>query len=110
MKLLAGAFEVALIGEYTLPRPKTEAPPEITPLADGEAIGVRSHAGTDYVFLSPTPFTFREDDLSFEGTSGLIQLHGDTLVLALGTSGRIAARSHELHEDHAALRTWRLKP
>lgn len=87
-----------------------ERAPKITPLADGKAIHVRSPAGTDYVFLGPTPFTFREDDLSFEGTSGLIQFHGDTLVLALGSSGRIAARNHEVSEDRAALRTWSLKP
>ena len=42
--------------------------------------------------------------------SGLIQLHGDTLTLALGSSGRITARDHNLNEDRAALQTWRLKP
>ncbi len=108
--LLAQVSQGDRITAVLFPRMKTEVPPEITPLADGKAIRIRSQAGTDYVFLSPTPFTFREDDLSFEGTSGLIQLHGDTLVLALGSSGRIAARNHELHEDRAEQQTWRLKP
>lgn len=108
--LLAELSRGDQITTVLFPRLKTEKPPEVTPLADGKVIRLRTPAGTDYVFLSPKPFTFREDDLSFEGTTGLIQLHGDTLVLALGSSGRIAARKHELNEDLANLRTWNLKP
>lgn len=108
--LLAQLTSGDRITAVLFPRLKTELPPEISPLADGKAIRIRTQTGTDYLFLSPTPFTFRDDDLSFEGTSGLIQLHSKTLVLALGSAGQIAARNHELREDRATLRSWNLTP
>lgn len=92
------------------PRLKTEDTPEVTSLAEGKVIRVHSKVGTDYVFLNTMPFTFKDNDLSFEGTSGSIQLRRDTLVLALGASGRVAAHQHVLGEDRATCKTWNLKP
>lgn len=87
------------------PRLRTDDPPEITPLADGQAVRIRTKSCTSYVFLSPKPFTFRENDISFEGRSGLIQLRGDTVELALGDAVRIAARNREIRHVGATTRT-----
>lgn len=92
------------------PRLKTEAPPKISVLSDGNVIRIETSAGTDYVFLGSTPFTFHEKDISFEGTTGVIQLREKSLVLALGASGKIAARKHELRAEHAESKSWVLKP
>lgn len=92
------------------PRLKTDPPPVVTTLIDGKALRVQTEAGTDYVFLNDKPFQFQSDDLSFTGTSGVIQMRGDLLRLALGSTGRIAARGRELRSDHAEDRQWNLKP
>lgn len=108
--LFAQLSEADRITVVLFPRPSNEKPPEITALANGNVIRVRSNADTDYIFQSPQPFTFHEGDVQFEGTSGLVQYRRGTLTLALGASGRIVVGDKELQEDHAALRTWNLPP
>ena len=72
------------------PRLKTEAAPICTPIAEGKGVKIQTPAGTDYVFLSPTPFTYTEGDITFTGTAGMIQRTADGIQLALGAPGRLA--------------------
>ncbi|HOF89751.1 MAG TPA: hypothetical protein PLZ36_16860, partial [Armatimonadota bacterium] len=78
------------------PRLKTAPPPTLTTIADGRGVKVQTEAGTDYVFLSPTPITYTEGDISFAGTVGAIQLRGKDPVLSLGATGTISARGKQL--------------
>ncbi|MHB9131635.1 MAG: hypothetical protein ACYDBB_11175 [Armatimonadota bacterium] len=78
------------------PRLKTEKPPVFTTLAGGKGVKVQSGAGTDYVFLSEKPFQFKEGDITFSGTVGVIQLRGKQVQLSLGAPGSIAARGKSL--------------
>ncbi|MHB9132947.1 MAG: hypothetical protein ACYDBB_17920 [Armatimonadota bacterium] len=74
------------------PRLKTEKPAAFTPLADGKGVKVVHAKGTDYIFMSATPFTYKEGDISFSGTVGAIQLRAKAKpVLFLGAGGTIAA-------------------
>jgi len=75
---MADHIEVPVGAEGTLtavlyPRLKTEPPPKVQPLADGKGVEVETPAGTDYVFLSPTPFTFRRGDIAFDGKVGVVK-------------------------------------
>ena len=92
------------------PRLKTETPPVITPLADGKAVKVRSGERTDYVFLSPTAFSFTQDDITFEGTVGTIQLEPNRIRLSLGSAGRVTAKGHELVGKQATSQEWGRSP
>ncbi|MBI2440308.1 MAG: hypothetical protein HYV35_02940 [Lentisphaerae bacterium] len=84
------------------PRLKSEPPPKFTALADGQAVRVQTPAGTDYVFLSAEPFSFKEGDIAFTGTVGAIQTRGNGVILSLGAAGSIAAHGHCLAADKAA--------
>ncbi|HYG76532.1 MAG TPA: hypothetical protein VEK08_16125 [Planctomycetota bacterium] len=86
-----GGFTVLLY-----PRLKTQAAPVVSVLCDGAGAKIQTAAGTDYVFLSNSPVTFKEGDVSFSGTSGLIQIRGDKATLSLGAAGTISARGNEL--------------
>jgi hypothetical protein len=83
------------------PRLKNERQVVVTLVADGKAVKVETPAGTDYVFLSPQPFAFREGELSFDGTAGLIQMRADGVFLALGAAGRVAAARQLLESPSA---------
>jgi hypothetical protein len=73
------------------PRLKSEPAPRVTDLADGKVIKVDSAESTDYVFLNPTPFSYRTKDISFSGTVGLVQVRGNQVRLSLGAPGILAA-------------------
>ncbi len=97
--LIADVSRGDRITAVLLPRIRTDYPAEIAPLADGKAVRVRTRSCTSYVFLAPKPFTFRENDISFEGTSGLIQLRGDAVEFAPGDAIRMTARNREFRSD-----------
>ncbi len=78
------------------PRLKTQAAPEVTSLADGKAVRVKSTFGTDWVFLSDKPFSFKEGSISFEGTSGLVKIRGDKATITLGAPGKLSARDQSI--------------
>ncbi|MBI4024571.1 MAG: hypothetical protein HY360_06290 [Verrucomicrobia bacterium] len=84
------------------PRLKTEKAPVISSIASGKGVKIESTNGTDYVFLSPHRFSFKEGDIAFEGTVGTIQLRGARSFLALGAAGRISSREQTLQSDKAA--------
>jgi hypothetical protein len=81
------------------PRLKSESAPAFTTLAEGKAARIRHPKGTDYVFLSPTPFQYTEGDIAFEGTAGLILLRGDRPTLVLGGPGRLTAGGHVVTKE-----------
>ena len=78
------------------PRLKGEKAPVFATLAEGRGVKVTHTAGTEYVFLSTTPFEFREGDLSFKGSAGVIRRRGATVDLTLGESGEIAQGEKKL--------------
>jgi len=81
------------------PRLKTAPPPVCTPLAGGKGVKIDHEQGTDYVFVSATPFTFDEGDVHFSGTVGMAQLRGTDVQLALGAGGKISARGKTVTND-----------
>ena len=78
------------------PRLKNEKAPVVTSLADGKGVKIQSAAGTDYVFLSTSPFTFKEGAVSFSGTSGSVKIRGENITLSVGEGGSIAAHGKSL--------------
>lgn len=78
------------------PRLKLQNPPVFTPLADGRGVKIDTQYGTDYVFLSQAPFSYKEGDVAFTGMSGLIQLRNGKATLALGSGGSISYKKQTL--------------
>ena len=73
------------------PRLKTEGAPTVTELDEGKVIKVQSGFGTDYIFLSSAPFSYQDQDISFTGTVGLVQIRGSKTHLSLGAPGKLMA-------------------
>ena len=103
---------IASLPEYTVtmavlyPRLKTEAQPTFAAIANGAGVLVESPAGQDYVFLSPTPISFGEDQVTFGGTVGSVVLRGGRATLSLGAPGNISARGHALKADKPESQAW----
>lgn len=91
------------------PRLKTEKTPGFTSLADGKAIKIESDSGTDYVFISSTPFAFKDEVVSFEGKVGAVRLRGKQLTLNLGEGGTIRAYGESLTATAATSKVATLK-
>jgi hypothetical protein len=73
------------------PRLKTQKPPVVTSLAEGRGVKIEHEAGTDYVFLSDVPFTYKGDGIEFSGTSGAVKVRGGKAFVALGEGGKLTA-------------------
>src|SRR5262249_1230272 len=73
------------------PRLKSEPAPVVTELADGKVVKVQSVAGTDYVFLASGPFAYKDQEISFSGTVGLVQIRSNEANLSLGAQGKLGA-------------------
>ncbi len=86
------------------PRMKGRPRAAITSIADGKGVKVQSESGTDYVFLAPERFRFRQGDVDFDGTAGAILNRGSGTTLVLGSPGRIAMGASALESAHAAER------
>lgn len=80
------------------PRLKTEATPTFAPLAGGKGVKVETPAGTDYVFLSNEPFTYKEGDVEFTGTVGAVQIRAGQPILSLGANGKLTALGKTLEK------------
>ncbi len=74
------------------PRLKDETAPEVVALDGGKVIEIHGKSGTDFVMLSPEPFTFRRPEFTFAGTVGLVRLRNDKSEAALGARGEITTR------------------
>lgn len=55
------------------PRLRSDAPPRVTPLADGRGARVETGSGMDDVFLDADPIRYREGAVSFDGKAGVIR-------------------------------------
>ena len=88
------------------PRLRGEKAPAFAALAEGRGVKVTHTAGTDYVFLSTTPFEFHEGDISFKGRSGVIRVRGTTVDLTLGEGGDIAQGEKKLSSEEPAFRLF----
>ncbi len=53
-----------------------EAPPEVTPLADGRGFKIVHGKGTDHVYLSEKPLTVADSEAPFAGAVGVIRTAG----------------------------------
>ena len=58
------------------PRFKSEEPPRVTPLANGQGVTVQTSKGTDIIFLDPDPISFNSDKIAFVGKAGLVRNWG----------------------------------
>jgi hypothetical protein len=72
------------------PRLKNAKPPKVESIADGAGFRVKTPYGTDYVFLSDKPVTFKEGKFSFSGTAGFARIKGGSAVMELKEAGEIS--------------------
>lgn len=107
--LIATAPQNGTMTYVLYPRLKTEKPPVFTSLGDGKVLCIQSDTGTDYVFLSATPFTWKQGTMSFEGKSGAIRFRGKKMVLSLGEAGSIEARGQTLTGKQGARKEFSLQ-
>jgi hypothetical protein len=77
-----GVYYVAIF-----PRPRAEAAPAFSTLADGKIIKVSGAFGTDFAFLADSATQAAAEGASFSGTAGSVQQRGADAVLTLGASG-----------------------
>ncbi len=80
------------------PRYKTQKPAKFIPIAQGKGVKVVHDFGTDYVFFNDDMFDYKEDELTFKGRVGMIQLRED-VILGLGESGSISAQGKILQKN-----------
>jgi hypothetical protein len=86
-----GAYYVALF-----PRPRQEAAPVMTALADGKLIKVTGTFGTDYAFLSSEPLAASAEGALVRGTAATIQDRPAGPVLSLGAAGEVRYKEYGL--------------
>ena len=96
--LVASTQREQVFNVVVYPRLKNEPPPTFAALAEGRGVKVETPAGTDYVFLSNEPFTYKEGDVEFTGTVGAVQVRAGTPELSLGAPGKITALGKTLEK------------
>ncbi|MDA1142478.1 MAG: hypothetical protein O3B01_28265 [Planctomycetota bacterium] len=84
------------------PRLNGEKPPTFSKLADGRIVKVSGTFGTDYVFLETEETKASEEGVTFEGTSGAVQLRGEQSRLSLSAAGRVDFKEFALRGASAA--------
>ena len=89
-RLIATSNGGARFTAIIYPRVKSEPPPVVTDLAAGKVTKVQSAAGTDYLFLASAPFAYKDQEISFSGTVGLVQIRNEA-SLSLGGQGNLTA-------------------
>jgi hypothetical protein len=92
------------------PRVNVQEAPTITALADGRGVKVQTSVGTDYVFVSAAPFTYKDAAIAFRVTVGTIRVRGKEHVLVLGAAGSISFAGRALEAEKAATRCWQEGP
>ncbi|MBI2437444.1 MAG: hypothetical protein HYV36_01325 [Lentisphaerae bacterium] len=103
--VVAKAEPVPYFVTVLYPRLKTEKAPVLSSIASGKGVKVESTSGTDYVFLSPYRFLFKEGEIFFEGTAGAVHRRGKSLILSLGAAGSISVGEQTLKADKPATRS-----
>ncbi len=84
------------------PRPQAEAPPAFSTLADGKIIKVDGGAWMDYAFLVEEPIKAEADGVTFNGTSGAVQITDKGATLTLGAAGEVKYKEVALAADGPA--------
>ena len=87
------------VAAVLFPRLKSDAPPTVTPIAEGRGVKIQHDAGIDYVLLSESQFQFRDSELRFDGRAGMVQLRGKgEPVLQVAGRGRISAAGKQMEK------------
>jgi hypothetical protein len=81
-----------------LPHLKGNKAMAVTSLNDGRVMRVQTLKGEDWVFMSASPFTFRNDDIEFEGTVGLVSVRDGKHVLTLPGPGTLKYKGRILEK------------
>jgi hypothetical protein len=84
------------------PRLKTEGNSTYTPLAGGKGVKIVHLWGVDYAFLSPTPVTYTDGTVRFNGTVGVVQRRGASVTLTLQAAGAISYATAQLISEKPA--------
>lgn len=92
-----GAYSVALF-----PRPRAEAAPTFSTLADGKIIKVAGPFGTDYGLLSLEETRASAEGVSLRGTAAAIQQRAAGTMLSLAAAGELRFKDYRLIAPTAA--------
>jgi hypothetical protein len=92
-----GAYYVALF-----PRPRGEATPTFTALAEGRLVKASGAMGTDYAFMATAACGVEAEGVSVKGTAASVQDRGDFVVLSLGAVGEVEYKGYGLSASQAA--------
>mgnify|MGYP006281508195 CR=1 FL=1 len=86
------------------PRHEDEPRPKYSRLDDG-VVRIETRSSTDYVFLSSDPLKYEDDEMSFEGTCGMVRVYPEAveLIVAEG-SGVVSYRGTTLVAEQPARR------
>jgi hypothetical protein len=74
-----GMSQSGTVTAVLCPRLRSEKPAKVTPLAEGRGARIETKTGTDFVFLDPAFFQFREGNVVFGGKAGVVQVRGSEL-------------------------------
>jgi len=69
------------------PRLKKDDPPAKFTRLSPNAVKVETPLSTDYVFLSPWPFSFANEKVKFEGMAGAVRFYNGGKVAVVGNEG-----------------------
>jgi hypothetical protein len=86
-----GAYCVAVF-----PRPRTEAVPTFTSLADGAIIKATGAFGIDFAFLSLDETKAEAEGAAFTGTAGSVQDRAGGPILGLGAPGSVRYKDYAI--------------
>lgn len=104
--LVAATNGATVYSVVLFPRLKSESPPVITSIAEGKGVRVQSAAGTDYVFLNGSPFSWQDGRMSFEGTVGSARIRGEKISLSLAAPGTLKMGDRVLQAAGPAEKEW----
>ncbi len=108
--LVASTEREKVFNVVVYPRLKNEALPTFLAIAEGRGVKLETPAGTEYVFLSNEPFTYKEGDVEFTGTVGAVQIRAGQPHLSLGAPGKLSALGKTLEEGTVTTAAGNLLP
>lgn len=86
-----GTYHVVLF-----PRPRTEAAPTFSTVADGKVIEVAGQFGSDYALLSLDGANAAFEGIVLRGTAAAVQVRPDATTLSLGAAGEVRWKDYGL--------------
>jgi hypothetical protein len=91
------------------PRMREQPRPLIVPIAGGHGVKVVTPGATDWVFLSSTKLSYRDEAVRFDGMVGAVQMRGRRIRANLGAAGKLAVAGHLIESDQPAADEWCLQ-